>query len=201
MERVMSMIESDPPKHLDAPSPRFEAGSRGRRAKSLPRRETPSQRPTESTLLMSPRIAVGEDVATDMARIRATGRPVVITDGEQELVAVVPIELYREMLAALAHLESEPTADHTPRHTPPVLEPDELDALLAEWDVTGPPRPVLPPDEADDRHGRRANLVAAAPARITTPLAQIPRPVRPGGEVAHTHTAKDGWLSLFGRRD
>ncbi|MEZ4436360.1 MAG: hypothetical protein R3F65_28505 [bacterium] len=148
---------------------------------------------------MSPRIAVGEDVATDMARIRASGRPVVITDGEQELVAVVPIELYREMLAALAHLETEATAAHGPRHTPPVLEPDELDALLAEWDITDAPRPVLPP--ADDARERRGQLVAAAPSRITTPLAQIPRAVRPRGEAAEAHTAKDGWLSLFGRRD
>lgn len=150
---------------------------------------------------MSPRIAVGEDVATDMARIRASGRPVVITDGEQELVAVVPIELYREMLAALAHLETERTSEHTPLHTPPVLEPDELDALLAEWDITDAPRPMLPPaDDARELRERREQLVAVAPSRITTPLAKIPRPVRPG-EAVEAHAAKDGWLSLFGRRD
>ena len=151
---------------------------------------------------MSPRIAVGEDVATDMARIRASGRPVVITDGEQELVAVVPIELYREMLTALAHLETERSSEHLPLHTPPVLEPDELDALLAEWDITDAPRPMLPPvDDGRELRERREQLVAAAPSRITTPLAKIPRAVRPRGEAVEAHAAKDGWLSLFGRRD
>lgn len=185
----------------DAASPELMAvnpvgnkvGSASGRGGSDRQSESMPHRPSESTLLMSPRISVGEEIAADMERIRASGRPVLITAGREELVAVVPIELYREMLTALARLEVD-RGEHVPRHTPPLLEPDELDALLADWDVTGPPRAVLPPD--DEPGGRREQLVAASPSRITTPLAKVPRPVEPSTPPA---ASKDGWLSLFGR--
>ncbi|MCB9528154.1 MAG: hypothetical protein R3F65_02485 [bacterium] len=139
------------------------------------------RRHLETTLLMSPRIAVGEDVAADMRRIRAGGRPVVITDGQQALVAVVPIELFRELIAVVSGDE------HRPHATPPVLEPDELDALLADWDVSQPPAPLLPPSDGrsvrDSEPPRPpAPVREAAGARNTGPIEPIVPPRRDDGD-------------------
>lgn len=156
------------------------------------------RRHLEATLLMSPRIAVGEDVAADMRRIRASGRPMVITDGQQALVAVVPIELFRELIAAV----SGDDGDRQPRVTPPVLEPDELDALLADWDVSQPPAPLMPPSEGrsvrDSEPPRPATPNReAAGARNTGPIEPVVAPrrddaeaERDGGWRAHAHRSE-----------
>lgn len=134
----------------------------------------------DSTLLMSPRIAVGEKVAAELHRIRASGQPVVVTDGAHELVAVVPIELFRQMVQALARDdagEGRPAHRAVPAPKPvlaPVLEPGELHALLAEWDVTQPPAPLGPP--SDERPGEPAASRRAMESsrRVTDPVHALP---------------------------
>lgn len=123
----------------------------------------------DSTLLMGPRVAVGEEVAAELNRIRASGRPVVVTDGAHELVAVVPIELFRQLVQALARDDAgEGRRSHR------VLEPDELHALLAEWDVSQPPAPFGPP--GDDRPGEPAASRRALESsrRVTDPVHALP---------------------------
>ena len=89
----------------------------------------------------APRITVSPAVVADLQTLRAADRAVVLTDGENELVAMVPVAQYRAQLAALANLEAaDPGAS-----TESVLERDELDALLADWDHSQEPRPLGPP--------------------------------------------------------
>ena len=131
----------------------------------------------DSTLLMGPRLAVGEEVAAELHRIRASGQPVVVTDGAHELVAVVPIELFRQMVQALARQDARQDAREDAgegRRSHRVLEPGELNALLAEWDVTQPPAPLGPP--GDDRPGEPAasRRVMESSRRVTDPVHALP---------------------------
>ncbi len=127
-----------------------------------PSRGVMSERRTPDPLEQAPRITVSPAVVADLAALRASDRPVVLTDGERELVVMVPVEQYRAELARLAQL-----ADKTPTgpadSVESVLERAEVDALLADWDHSQGPRPLGPPT-ADRVRAVRAS--DAPPRRI-----------------------------------
>lgn len=107
---------------------------------------------TDDPLQDAPRIAVNPTVVADLETMRAADRPVVLTDGESELVVMVPVEQYRAQLLALARMGVEDSnAQAVSTGQQAVLDPDELDALLAEWDYSQGPRPApsVTRDESD----------------------------------------------------
>lgn len=93
-----------------------------------------------------PRIPAGPELVEDLHRIRASGATVVLTDGQAELAAVVPVERYRALLQelnALRALHATRDASTAPPHRA-VLDQAELDALLTDWDHSRPPQPASP---------------------------------------------------------
>lgn len=122
-------------------------GRRPRPLTSRPERGPMSRRwPSEDPLESAPRITVGPAVVEDLKALRAGERPVVLSDGEQDLVVMVSVEQYRAQLLALARQRTEESnAQALSATQKAVLDPDELDALLADWDHSRGPRPAGPP--------------------------------------------------------
>lgn len=120
---------------------------------------------TDDPLEGAPRIAVGPAVVDDLEALRAADRTVVLTDGEAELVVMVPVEQYRAQLLALArHRVEESNAQALATGRDAVLDRDELDALLAEWDHSQGPRPQRPPAD-----GKMPVRLSAPPRRPSVP--------------------------------
>jgi len=121
----------------------------GRRAQSGPgsvRGATTNDWSMDDPLARAPRITVSPAVVADLLSLKAADGPVVFTDGEHELVVMVPIEQYREQLLALARYRAEEgNAQALSTARSAVLDPEELAALLSEWDHSRKPHPVGPP--------------------------------------------------------
>lgn len=100
----------------------------------------------DDPLADAPRVKVNPAVVSDLEALRAADHPVVLTDGAQELVVLVPVEQYRALQATLARLRAEQSAQQTVSAArTAVLDPAELDALLTDWDHSRGPGPVGPP--------------------------------------------------------
>lgn len=102
--------------------------------------------PSEDPLEDMPRVAVGPAVVADLKAMRTAERPVVLSDGEEDLVVMISVEQYRAQLLALDRQRAgESNAQALTTTQQAVLDPDELDALLSDWDHSRGPRPAGPP--------------------------------------------------------
>lgn len=90
-----------------------------------------------------PRVSVGREVVADLNILNDGGRDVILTDGERDVVALVPIERYRLLLALAEQAIEDPGAS-----TEAVLDRGEIDLLVAGLDDTTPPM-VHPPPRFD----------------------------------------------------
>lgn len=118
---------------------------------------------TDDPLADAPRINVGPAVVADLNTLRAANRPVVLSDGEQELVVMIPVEQYRAQQLALARQRAEAGARQTATAASvarsAVLDPSEIDALLADWDHSQAPAPVGPVGQSAGPGGDRGRSV------------------------------------------
>lgn len=141
------------------PDPIDPRGGRLRRRTSAPPSGVspvePDRPDPDDPLRATPRIPVGGAVVADLETLRAAERAVVLTDGQTDLVVMVPVELYRAQLVALAHHvagRGNAAAASASRHA--VLDQEELDALLSDWDHSRGPRPVGPVGSDPPRKAR-----------------------------------------------